>query len=61
MKVLKTVFLSYDKKPSAPSLAGAENQKHTPPKHHTIDAILGLKSGNEVKDERTELKSSGEQ
>lgn len=34
---------------------------HTPSKHHTIDAILGLKSNKDIggKDDRTDVDSSG--
>lgn len=37
----------------------ADHQKYTPPKHHTIDAILGLKSQKESKHDRTGNESSG--
>lgn len=34
---------------------------HTPPRHHTIDAILGLKnSAKDAKEDRTDLESNGE-
>lgn len=39
----------------------AEHQKYTPPKHHTIDAILGLKSKKEDKQhEKAGNESCGE-
>ncbi|KAK7600863.1 hypothetical protein V9T40_008304 [Parthenolecanium corni] len=41
-------------------IAASEFQKHTPPKHHTIDAILGLKTSKEAnKEDRTDTESNG--
>lgn len=41
-------------------IVASEFQKHTPPKHHTIDAILGLKTCKEAnKEDRTDTESNG--